>query len=90
MFWIKKHEVVLQDNRKKVILERPSFFGSRQRVKYIETTIQAASRTSQTNVVSVTRRRIGWRFRIRYPLITTYYKKNSKGQWNLIGTSLPS
>ena len=90
MLWMKTHEIVLPDNRKKITLERQSLFGPRQRIKYIEATIQSASQESKTDVVTVTRRRIGWRFRIQYPLITTYYKKNAKGQWKPIGTSLPS
>ncbi|WP_447971286.1 hypothetical protein [Nitrospira sp. M1] len=89
MFWIKKVEVTLENNMKKIVLERPSFLGPRRRIKFIESTLPTMICSAETNVISITHRRRGWRFRIRYPLQTTYYKKNPKGKWIQIGTVYP-
>ncbi len=90
MFWMKKQEIELEDNSKKIVLERITILGKRQRLKFIETRPPSLTRSPETNVMSITRRRKGWRFRITYPIITIYYKKNSKGEWSQIGTALPT
>ncbi|GJL66580.1 MAG: hypothetical protein NPIRA05_15510 [Nitrospirales bacterium] len=89
MFWIKKVDVKLKDERRKVVLERSSLFGPRRRIKFIETTLPSMIRLADTNVISVTHRRRGWRFRLKYPLQTTYYKRNPKGKWIQIGKVYP-
>ena len=88
MFWIKKAEIALKDNAKKIVLERVSLFGRRQQVKFIETALPH-NHSSQDNIISITQRRRGWRFRYKYPLRTTYYKKNENGRWVQIGTVFP-
>lgn len=89
MFWIKTVEVKLENEMKKIVLERPSLFGPRRRVKFIETTLPAMIRSADTNVICVTHRRRGWRFRLKYPLQTTYYKRNPMGKWIQIGKVYP-
>ena len=89
MLWMKQSEISLEDNSKKIVLERVTLFGHRRRIKFIETTSPTNHQSSENYIASVTQRRSGWRFRIKHPIRTTYYKKNTKGEWILIGTVFP-
>ena len=89
MFWMKKQEIALEDTSKKIVLERVTLFGNRRRIKFIENTLPSTSHSIGGNVISVTCRRRGWRFRFTNPIQTIYYKYTEKGQWVQIGSVLP-
>ena len=89
MIWLKKQETVLEDNSKKFVLERTGVFGGQRRIKFIERPFPPKANSTATNVISITRRRHGWRFRMTYPIITLYYKRNTKGAWVQIGSVFP-
>ncbi len=89
MIWLKKQEIELEDKSKKFVLERTGLFGSQRRIKFIERPFPPQAHSIGTNVISITRRRRGWRFRMTYPIITLYYKRNAKSEWVQIGSVFP-
>ena len=89
MIWLKKQETVLKDNSKKFVLERTGLLGGHRRIKFIERPFPPQVPSIGTNVISITRRRRGWRFRMTYPIITLYYKRSAKGEWVQIGSVFP-
>ena len=86
MLWIQKGEVSLDHHRKKIVLERFSFWGHRRRLKFIEMSQPFVDPSIEDDIISVTQRRVGWRFRYKHPLKKTFYRKNAGGDWIPIGS----
>lgn len=88
MFWRRKKEIDVGIDEKKVILERFTVLGKLQRLKFIETAFPPQNGVSGDRIVSVTRPRFLWRFRIRHPLKMTCYRRNKTGEWEKVGSSI--
>lgn len=80
IFW-RKLEQPTGDNEKKIVLERKFPFGRLHIRKYIERDLPSLNGQPTGTIVCLTRKRMFWRFRLKYPLQSTYFTLSEKRRW---------
>ena len=88
MFWNKTIESEPSTTCRKIVLERTNLFGKRRRLKFKEITFPPTNGEASEEVLNITRCRLFWRFRFKHPLVTEFYRKIARDQWEKFGTTV--